>query len=110
MSVASLVEFEEKGTAESLPRYNRQRAVTISAALSEEYTLSEAIKYLEDVMLRVAPQNQITWKGKSEELKETSNEIFLIFALALITAYLVMAATFNSVSYTHLTLPTICSV
>ena len=57
---------------------------------------SEAIKYLEDVMLRVAPQNQITWKGKSEELKETSNEIFLIFALALITAYLVMAATFNS--------------
>ena len=47
-------------------------------------------------MLRVAPQNQITWKGKSEELKETSNEIFLIFALALITAYLVMAATFNS--------------
>ncbi len=96
VSVASLVEFEEKGTAESLPRYNRQRAVTISAALSEEYTLSEAIKYLEDVMLRVAPQNQITWKGKSEELKETSNEIFLIFALALITAYLVMAATFNS--------------
>ena len=47
-------------------------------------------------MIRVAPQNQITWKGKSEELKETTNEIYLIFALALLTAYLVMAATFNS--------------
>ena len=35
--------------------------------------LTEAIKYLEDVMIRVAPQNQITWKGKSEELKETTN-------------------------------------
>ena len=79
-----------------LPRYNRQRAVTISAALSEDYTLSEAINYLENVMVKVAPQNQITWKGKSEELKETTNEIYLIFALALITAYLVMAATFNS--------------
>jgi len=44
----------------------------------------------------VAPQNQITWKGKSEEVKETSNELFIIFALALLTAYLVMAATFNS--------------
>ena len=40
VSVASLVEFEEKGTAEALPRYNRQRAVTISAALSENYTLT----------------------------------------------------------------------
>ena len=96
VSVASLVEFKEKGTAEVLPRYNRQRAVTISAALSEDYTLSEAINYLEDVMIKVAPENQITWKGKSEELKETTNEIYLIFALALITAYLVMAATFNS--------------
>ena len=96
VSVASLVEFEEKGTAETLPRYNRQRAVTISAALSEDYTLSEAIKYLENVMAKVSPQNQLTWKGKSEELKETTNEIYLIFALALVTAYLVMAATFNS--------------
>jgi len=96
VSIASLVEFKEKGTAEALPRYNRQRAVTISAALSEDYTLTEAIKYLEDVMVKVAPQNQITWKGKSEELKETTNEIYIIFALALLTAYLVMAATFNS--------------
>ena len=31
-------------------------------------------------------------KGNLEELKETSNELFIIFALALITAYLVMAA------------------
>ena len=42
------------------------------------------------------PDARIEWKGKSEELKETSNELFIIFALALITAYLVMAATFNS--------------
>ena len=96
VSLASLVEFEEKGTAETLPRYNRQRAVTISAAIDENYSLAEAMKYLENTMNNLAPQNQITWKGKSEELKETSNEILIIFALALITAYLVMAATFNS--------------
>ena len=46
-------------------------------------------------MSNLARENQITWKGKSEEIKETSNELFIIFALAL-TAYLVMATTFNS--------------
>jgi HAE1 family hydrophobic/amphiphilic exporter-1/multidrug efflux pump len=39
------------------------------------------LNYLENNDGKVAPQNQITWKGKSEELKETTNEIYLIFAL-----------------------------
>jgi len=96
VSIVSLVDLKEEGTAEALSRYNRQRAVTISANIEENYSLAEAIKYLENVIEEVAPTNQITWKGESEELKETSNEIFIIFALALLTAYIVMAATFNS--------------
>jgi hydrophobe/amphiphile efflux-1 (HAE1) family protein len=96
ISLANLVEFKEEGSAKKLARYNRQRAVTISANISENYTLSEAIKYLEQTLSDSKINNQIAWKGKSEELKETSNELFVIFGLALLTAYLVMAATFNS--------------
>ncbi len=96
ISLANLVEFKEEGSAKELARYNRQRAVTISANISEGYTLSEAIRFFENIMSEIAPENQITWKGKSEEIKETSNELFIIFVLALLTAYLVMAATFNS--------------
>jgi len=96
ISLANLVEFKEEGSAKILSRYNRQRAVTISATIGENYTLSEAINFLEKIVQRDAPQTQLAWKGKSEELKETSNELFIIFALALLTAYLVMAATFNS--------------
>ncbi len=96
ISLINLVDFKEEGSANKLSRYNRQRAITISANINEAYTLSEAIKYLEQTMSKVAPDKQITWKGKSEELKETSNELYIIFALALLTAYLVMAATFNS--------------
>jgi HAE1 family hydrophobic/amphiphilic exporter-1/multidrug efflux pump len=96
ISLANLVDFKEEGSANKLSRYNRQRAVTISANISENYTLSEAIKYLEKNISEIAPEKQIAWKGKSEELKETSNELYIIFALALLTAYLVMAATFNS--------------
>ena len=96
ISLANLVEFKEEGSAKKLSRYNRQRAITISANISENYTLAEAMKYLESVVSETESKNQITWKGKSEELKETSNELYIIFGLALLTAYLVMAATFNS--------------
>jgi len=96
ISLANLVEFKEVGSAKILARYDRQRAVTISARLIGDYTLSEALSYLEKTVSKNAPDARIEWKGKSEELKETSNELFIIFALALITAFLVMAANFNS--------------
>jgi len=96
ISLANLVEFKEVGSSKILARYDRQRAVTISARLVGDYTLSEALNYLEKVVSKNAPDARIEWKGKSEELKETSNELFIIFALALITAFLVMAANFNS--------------
>jgi len=96
ISLANLVEFREVGSAKILARYDRQRAVTISARLLGDYTLSKALSYLEKTVDKNIPDARIEWKGKSEELKETSNELFIIFALALITAFLVMAANFNS--------------
>ena len=112
-----------------LPHDRNVLSMHCSANIGENYTLTEAISYLENIMAEIAPNNQVTWKGKSEEIKETSSELLIIFVLALLTAYLVMAATFNSfihpfiiiltvplavfgglvfisVSYTHLTLPT----
>ena len=96
ISLANLIEFEDVGSAKILARYDRQRAVTISARLVGDYTLSEALKFLEKTVKDTVPEARLEWKGKSEELKETSNELFIIFALALLTAFLVMAANFNS--------------
>jgi len=96
ISLSNLVEFKEVGSAKILARYDRQRAVTISARLIGDYTLSEALDYLEKTVNKNTPDARIEWKGKSEELKETSNELFIIFGLALLTAFLVMAANFNS--------------
>ena len=79
-----------------MARYDRQRAVTISARLIGDYTLAKALSYLEKTVNKNIPDARIEWKGKSEELKETSNELFIIFALALVTAFLVMSANFNS--------------
>ena len=66
ISLANLVSFKEEGSAKELARYNRQRAVTSSANIGENYTLSEAIKYFENIMAEIAPESQITLKGKSE--------------------------------------------
>ena len=96
ISLANLVGFEEGGSAKILARYDRQRAITISARLVGNYTLSEALGYLEKTVNENVPEARIEWKGKSEELKETSNELIIIFALALLTSFLVMAANFNS--------------
>mgnify|MGYP003319230565 CR=1 FL=1 len=35
----------------------------------------------EKTVFETQTNNQISWKGKSEEIKETSNELFIIFAL-----------------------------
>ena len=92
VSLSSLVEFSEQGEAPFLSRYNRQKAVTISARLVGDYTMNEALNFLVNTVKQNTPEAQIAYKGESEEFKKTSYEIYLIFALALITAYLAMAA------------------
>ena len=96
ISISNLVSLEEEGTAPFLVRYNRQKAVTISANVIGEYTLTEALNFLDNITKENTPNARVAYKGESEELKETSYQIYLIFALALLTAYLVMAAQFES--------------
>jgi hydrophobe/amphiphile efflux-1 (HAE1) family protein len=96
ISVSNLVEYNEEGQSPFLARYNRQKAVTISARLVGDYSLDEALKFLEGVVEKNTPQAKIAYKGESEEYKKTNNELYVIFALALITAYLAMCAQFES--------------
>jgi hydrophobe/amphiphile efflux-1 (HAE1) family protein len=96
ISVSNLVEYSEEGQSPFLARYNRQKAVTISARLVGGYSLDEALKFLVGVVEKNTPQAKIAYKGESEEYKKTNNELYVIFALALITAYLAMCAQFES--------------
>ena len=96
ISVSNLVEYNEEGQSPFLARYNRQKAVTISARLVGDYSLDEALKFLVGVVEENTPQAKIAYKGESEEYKKTNNELYIIFALALITAYLAMCAQFES--------------
>ena len=96
VSVSNLVSYSEEGQSPFLARYNRQKAVTISARLVGDYSLDEALKFLKNVVEENTPQAKIAYKGESEEYKKTNTELYVIFALALITAYLAMCAQFES--------------
>jgi hydrophobe/amphiphile efflux-1 (HAE1) family protein len=95
--LTSVATFYEESTYASLNRYNRQRAVTISARLVGGYTISEALNYLEGITKEKLPANaRVDYKGESLEFKNTSSDIYFIFILALFTAYLSLAAQFES--------------
>ncbi len=96
VSVSNLVQYKEEGQSPFLSRYNRQKAVTISARLVGDYSLDEALKFLVDTVEKNVPQAKVAYKGESEEYKKTNKELYVIFALALITAYLAMCAQFES--------------
>ncbi len=96
ISIANLVDYEEEGKSPFLSRFNRQKAVTISAKLVGDYSLDEALKFLVNTVDLVAPGAGIAYKGESEEYKKTNYELYTIFILALITAYLAMSAQFES--------------
>ena len=96
VSISNLVSYNEEGQSPFLARYNRQKAVTISARLVGDYSLDEALKFLLSVVKENTPEAKIAYKGESEEYKKTNTQLYVIFALALITAYLAMCAQFES--------------
>ncbi|HSG87820.1 MAG TPA: efflux RND transporter permease subunit [Pseudomonadales bacterium] len=95
--LSTLVSLVEKADAATLNRFNRLRAVTISANLAPGYTLGTALAYMEQIADEELPSGvSIDYKGQSRELKESSSGLLVTFGLALIVVFLVLAAQFES--------------
>jgi multidrug efflux pump len=95
--LSNLVKIAELAEAGSLNRFNRQRAITISAGLAPGYRLGDAIVWAEEVVREELPETaQVDWKGESREFQRAGGAVLLTFALALLVVYLVLAAQFES--------------
>ena len=95
--LTNLTRVENIAGAASLHRYNRARAVTISANLAPGYTLGEALKFLEAVVHEELPEGTgIDYQGESLEYKESSGGIYFTFGIALLVVFLILAAQFES--------------
>jgi multidrug efflux pump len=95
--LSNLVTLREEADAGTLQRFNRVRALTLTASLAEGYSLGEALDYLEQVVRTQLPvEASVDYKGESLEYKEAGSSVLVTFALALLIVYLVMAAQFES--------------
>jgi multidrug efflux pump len=95
--LSNLTSLEDMAGPSQLNRYNRMRAVTISANLMPGYTLGEALDYLENLIRTDLPATaQIDYRGESLEYREASGALYFTFGIALFVVFLVLAAQFES--------------
>ncbi len=95
--LANLVRLSELAEPGQLNRFNRLRAITLSAGLMPGYTLGEALAWIEQAAREeLPPTAQIDYKGDSREYKKAGGAVVLTFGLALLIVFLVLAAQFES--------------
>ncbi|MFI3245582.1 MAG: efflux RND transporter permease subunit [Ferrimonas sp.] len=88
---------EEVASAVTLSHQDKQKAITLSANLAGDATLGEALAALEAEAVRILPNGiNVGYSGESKNLKENQSSVMLVFGLALLVAYLVLAAQFES--------------
>ncbi len=95
--LGALVSAQEQAAAAELRRFDRLPSITIQAGLAPEYTLGDAIAYMEEGAARILPEGaKLGYAGQSATFKETSDNVSLTFAIALLIVFLVLAAQFES--------------
>lgn len=95
--LSNLVKLEEIAEAGTLSRFNRMRAITLTAGLAPGYTVGEALEYLRGLAAQeLPPEAQIDYKGESREFQKSSTAVFFTFGMALLVVFLVLAAQFES--------------
>jgi multidrug efflux pump len=90
------VHLEETSGTIQLARFDRLRAVKISADLANGYTMGEAVKWFQDTVARELPEANLDWDGQTREFTRTGQQLYFTFLLALAVVYLVLAAQFES--------------
>ncbi|KFN42028.1 efflux RND transporter permease subunit [Arenimonas metalli] len=93
-NLVTLTELAEPG---QFNRFNRLRAITISAGLAPDYPLGEALAWMQQVIDEELPERaQIDYKGESREYQTAGSAVLFTMAMALLVVYLVLAAQFES--------------
>jgi len=95
--LSSLVKVREAVSPRELNHFNQRRSVTITASLTPEYSLGEALAFMDETAARVLPAGYATeLNGVSREFRASSGALGLVFVLALLFIFLVLAAQFES--------------
>jgi multidrug efflux pump len=97
--LSSLVKVVEAVSPRELNHFSQRRAVTLGANLAPNYSMGEAVQFLEAMSekhLKQRPGYAIDFNGQTREFKLSASALKVTFLLALAFIFLVLAAQFES--------------
>ncbi len=95
--LSALVKIRETVSPRELNHFGQRRSVTITANLAPDYSLGEALKFMDATAAKVLKTGFSTdLSGTSREFRNSQGALAVVFALALVFIFLVLAAQFES--------------
>ena len=95
--LASLVKVRESVSPRELNHFGQRRSVSITASLAGDYSLGQALTFMNETAAKVLKSGYSTdLNGTSREFKNSQGALAIVFVLALLFIFLVLAAQFES--------------
>lgn len=95
--LSELITIKRVASQDTLSHYNHLRSAQFDAQLAPDYTLGQAVSYLQQELPKLLPSNiQFSFKGKAKNILDSSDTMNFIFVLAFVFIYLVLSALFES--------------
>ncbi len=96
--LSAFITLEEVGVAAELDRAGQKRAIEIDAPLAPDYTLQQAMTDVEALANEILPAGiGLHFIREAATLQDTSHDVAITFAVAILVVLLVLAAQFESV-------------
>ncbi|MGB0467887.1 MAG: efflux RND transporter permease subunit [Pontibacterium sp.] len=96
VQLSNLVDVTETVAPRELNHFDKVKAVKFQTLLAPGYSQGEALTYLEESLKEIAPDAGYDFTGPSREFKNSSDTLMITFVLAVVFAFLVLAAQFES--------------
>lgn len=97
VQLSNLVSWSENTVPESYPHFNRLRSVTVSGQMADGRTIGDGVAFMERLAAEKMPAGYTyAWDGETREFVESGNDTLILFALALVFTFLILAAQFES--------------
>ena len=95
--LSALVKVRESVSPRELNHFGQRRSVSITANLAPEYSLGQALTFMNETAAKVLKPGYTTdLNGTSREFKASQGALAIVFVLALLFIFLVLAAQFES--------------
>ena len=95
--LSALVKIREVVVPRELNHFSQRRSASITANISPDYSLGEALDFMRQVSTKVLKPGYYTdLNGTSREFTKSSGSLAIVFVLALFFIFLVLAAQFES--------------